>query len=424
MSTAFPAGVTLAIVLLLMAIKSIYLGADSANNYAHVWYISENIFHGSLPLHVRYLENGNALTYPYGFIPWTLAAILRPLLGDYAVTWVFVLGIILVLWTVYRNILERRPWLLAMFIVWLFFLESILSFQMAFMWSLFFVYLYVGALEKRKPWQAFLWFLLAAGTHVLITGLILAMYNAWVFIRNPQLRSQVAWITALGFALLIPEMWYVTRTPALSQNSFAYVTVVTIATLAARGALFAWPLVLRHVSHARLQRFLHPALAGVLAVAAGMYVLPTNSFSQKWDGFDGLVMRATNDYQEYFTSEHFSPGAVYRVMEANDREQGQYFFIQHGAILSNEFFGESMNRRKWSVEKYEAFLAKKDIDYVVLNRSYRSFSHTSYDSELHALDVLMNSGKATLIYHDPHSRFFVVDVHRLHELTAQNSPSP
>jgi hypothetical protein len=53
-----------------------FFRSDSANDYAHIWYISDQLFHhGRLPLHVANLESGDALTFPYSIAPWMLTAV-------------------------------------------------------------------------------------------------------------------------------------------------------------------------------------------------------------------------------------------------------------------------------------------------------------------------------------------------------------
>ena len=73
--------------------RSFFLGSDAANDYAHVWYISDQLFHhGHLPLHIPYLESGDALTFPYAVVPWLIAAVPYPIIGDRAVTFTMLAG--------------------------------------------------------------------------------------------------------------------------------------------------------------------------------------------------------------------------------------------------------------------------------------------------------------------------------------------
>mgnify|MGYP003346999952 CR=1 FL=1 len=67
--------------------QPVYLGNDSGQSYAHVWALSRAIFAGDgIPLRLPQLESGQAYMFPYAALPWLPAALLRPLLGDWAVT--------------------------------------------------------------------------------------------------------------------------------------------------------------------------------------------------------------------------------------------------------------------------------------------------------------------------------------------------
>lgn len=403
----------------LVGTKSIYQGGDSMNNYAHVWYISKNLWHGALPFHVRYLENGHALTFPYGFIPWTLASLFRPVAGDYAVTWTMAAGVLLLLWVVFRTRLHGRPWLLVFFILSPFLIEAILSAQMAFVWALLFGYLYVSAWERGRFWQSLIWLVLAAGTHLLIMGIILGLYNLWVFLREPALRRRIASLSLLGALALIPEMWYVAQTPAVTSNSLLFLIGDTAGTMVQRLGLFVWPFLITWLADWETERLLQPAAVTVLAVVAVVYTWPLNlSLSaQSWrrpgTAYHGLYTAAPDDYRDYLESSTFVPGAVYRVMEDTAQEQGQYFFIQRGAVLSNEFFGESMDRKVWKDgARYEKLLAKKQVDFVVLNKSYRDYFPRAYASERAQLTALEQRGRSHMVYEA--KRFVVFDVRNAH----------
>ena len=59
-----------------------------------------------------------------------------------------------------------------------------------------------------------------------------------------------------------------------------------------------------------------------------------------------------------------------------------YRFIQHDAVLSNEFFTESTMQRWWSTEQYGCYAAFKGIDYVVVERVWEDRDTTTTSSEL------------------------------------------
>jgi glycosyltransferase involved in cell wall biosynthesis len=390
-------------VLVLIALKRIYLGHDSINNYAHVWYISKHIYSGSLPMHVQNLDNGAALTYPYAFVPWTLAALFYPVLGDYAVTLTMVLGAVLILFVVYRAFLNSRAWLLMFFIIMPFFLQGLLNFQMPFIWALLFGYLYVWAIEKRSFLWAFLWLVLSAGNHLVIMGPILAAYTIYVYWREPSLRKSLIWICVPALVPLGALAWYTLSIPTVAENSPVTIFRIYLMTIAPRATLFASPFAFR--KFASLQwvgaRYFMGWMGACLLLAG------TVGANFAYPGYSGLLAQANNDYQEYLKSDAFVTGAVYRIVESPGHELGDYYAIKQGAILSNEFFDESYFRRDWTEASYRCYLSAKSVDFVVLSTDYLQRYHKN---EGDIIESLRNQGLVRLIYEDPQGRFMVYDV--------------
>jgi hypothetical protein len=126
-----------------------------------------------------------------------------------------------------------------------------------------------------------------------------------------------------------------------------------------------------------------------------------------FSGYSGLVTEAHDDYQQYLKSEVFDPAAIYRVVESRGREQGQYYFIQHGAVLANEFYGESYFRINWKQDSYRCYLSAKKVDYVVLSADYVRRYHRNEGA---ILGDLREEGMATLVYEDPQGQFSVYGV--------------
>lgn len=348
------------------------------------------------------LDSGIALTYPYGFVSWTLAAILRPVLGDYAVTLTMLLGVILVMVVVYRTRLKSSLWLLALFAAVPFLLGSLLDFQMSFVWSVLFGYLYIWALEKRSFVWAYFWLVLAAGNHLVIMGPVLAVYTACVYWREPSLRKNLLWLSGLALAPLVPLAWYTLKTPTIGENSPGFVLYIWVETVFPRGILFFSPFVLVKLASLRNSwaRYSTGWVAAICLVALSI------GWNFKYSSYSGLVTEAHNDYQQYLESAFFHSGAIYRVVESGD-EQGQYYFIQDGAVLSNEFYSESYFHINWTQSSYCCYLSVKKIDYVVLSTDYVRRYHTN---EADILKNLLDQKKATLVYEDPQGRFLVYDV--------------
>ena len=274
---------------------------------------------------------------------------------------------------------------------------------MAFVWSMLFGYLYIWALKKRSFKWAFLWLILAVGNHLVIMGPIIAVYTAWAYWRQPELRRSLCWIWGFAIILLIPLAWYTFTSPTVGENSSSSIALTTLWTLIPRGGLFFTPLIITwFASYCKL---LARVLVGLpVAIALVGLVLWMNI---SHDQFSGLFSNASDYYQTYFESPYYTPGAVYRVVEKNREEQGQYYFIRHGAILANEFFYESFHRQNWTEASYEKYLSEKKVDFVLMRADYLRHYHTN---EGQILEELRAQGLAKIIYQDPQGRFSVYDV--------------
>ena len=146
-------------------------------------------------------------------------------------------------------------------------------------------------------------------------------------------------------------------------------------------------------------------------------LMATGPLRITYGSYYGALHFATDTYAQFFDSPQFQPGATYRVLEPNDREDGMYRFIRHGAVLSNEFFSESIFRRSWEMPQYACFVAFKGIDYVVIEKAYMLYQPSN---EQALLGSLVADGRAGVSYVDPEGRFTVYDVRRF----AAEQPKP
>jgi len=101
-----------AVILALLARHRIVVTHDSLISYAHAWWINSQLWHGhGIPWRMPIIGHGTALTFPYGALPWLVAALLWPLLGEWAVTLVLVLAVLGVIAATFWAFPEaRRPW--------------------------------------------------------------------------------------------------------------------------------------------------------------------------------------------------------------------------------------------------------------------------------------------------------------------------
>ncbi|MBF6599119.1 MAG: glycosyltransferase [Dehalococcoidia bacterium] len=395
--------------LLVMLSSSIYLANDTINNYAHVWYISQSIFHtGTIPLRFAGLDNGRAFTYPYGLVPWTANALVYPLLGDWSVTLFLVLAGVAVAGTamVVRPQV-RDPWLMALLVANPFFIDAIAGGQYAFLWATVAFFGLVWAVERERWLLAAVAMWLTASTHPIEGGLAVASYVVFCLMFRP--RSRLPLLAASGAALvaLTPFAYFALRTPALGERSSQTVVLSVLQDLPRRGLVLGAPFLLTALAP-MLQRHYRAIGTGFLAVAVAIVALSSGFVGstalaqmpvvERFAGqgsYYGLVHRSTNQYRGYLRSSDFAPGQVYRVLSPNEREQGGYILLQHQAVLANEFFSESQRRGNWSEAGYQCYLAAKRVDRVIVERAYNREFPTN---EQALLDALVARGLARVTY--------------------------
>ena len=405
------------LILVLVAIKPIFLGYDSINNYIHVRFIAQSLFHsGAIPLRLPWLENGQALTYPYAFFPWTLGALFYPAFGNYAVTWLMILGAVLLVWVVYKTRLESDRWLLILFILHPFLLEGLLSFQLAFIWTSLFAYLYIHAVERNARWWAWLWLVLALSTHLLVIGSLLVIYDLYVWFFHKERRRTMLLVGLLSLPVVAPVAWYTLQAPSIAINSRLSLLLDVSKTVFIRALLFFSPFLLVKAKGFFSGRPMAVPAAVCLAMLSVVNAIPFAAPPIRFSGFGmvgsfgGLVTAAGNPYRDFLASDAFQPGAIYRILEASDQEQGHYFLVEHGAILSHELFSESQTRITWRPAVYPCFISAKKIDFIVVNAKYQGMFHTN---EEQLLEGMVAAGVAQLHYADLGGRFKVYDVRQV-----------
>jgi len=190
----------LLLVLLLVAVKRIFLGDDSASVYAHVWFIQDQLWSGhGIPRHIPALDGGRAVTFPYGLVPWLLGALIWPLFHDWGVTLLMVIAAVgTPIATCVARPVMRDPWVMLLFLLNPFYIDGLLAFQFPFLWSAFFFFLFVIALDRRWDVAAggLLW--LCITTHPLAGGIGALCYLATHFLSEPASASPCTRHTRAG----------------------------------------------------------------------------------------------------------------------------------------------------------------------------------------------------------------------------------
>ena len=401
---AVAAGALLAVAFLcvVMLTKSFFFGSDSAHHYAHVWYISDQIFHHArFPLHIRFLESGKALAFPYAVVPYLVTALPYTVLGDRAVTIAIVAGFAFYGYaaTQARPAL-RDPRLLALIYVNTFLIEGLLSFQFAFLWACGFFFMCVEAVDKRRWATAAVWAVLAVTTHLVVGAVAVAGYTLFAVIRRP--RDSLPLLSAMAVAALVvlPYALYVRTTPAVESTPAQHIWGTLRYMARFRGAEVALPFVVSMLAGVLRPLFLPAFLAMAVTLGARLNGSYVNVY--------GLNHSSSPFYGDFIRSPEFDRSLTYRVLEPNDREDGAYQLIRSSAVLGQEFFDQSQFRLWWDTpEMYACFLGAKKIDVVLLEKDYiPKFNRNEHTR----LAELGQEGKARVIYQDPAGRFTAYDV--------------
>ena len=344
----------------------VYVSNDSISNYAHVWFISDSIWEGHLlPYAFPLIGHGQALAYPYAFVPWTSAALLHPLLGDWVTTLWLVLGaagtIAATIWALPE---VRRPWALAAVLANPMLVEALILAQLPFLWATAFLWAAVGAWRRGWRVPAILLTALAQGNHpavvLPIAGLLVLTWLRW----EPRRRSLV-WCYVVSVALSLPGVAMVFLSPVLEDSGPASTIANLVGTVGARIPVVFAPILLAWLG-TRAPRWL-PAVAG-LALVLNIALVPLRGTSYAWGA---LGRDPDSGLLPFVQSPAFEPGATYRILRSADGKVGMYQVLRQGGRLDSEFFPESFARRSWdSAAAYRTFLSGRVVDYVVIYRFY------------------------------------------------------
>jgi hypothetical protein len=413
-----PALGLLALILIALSLLTnpVFLAYDSMQSYSHIWFVSDQIFHhASLPLRISLLDGGYAATFPYGFVPFLTGAMLFPVLGNWTVVLMMAFVMLGTIWAaaLVRPAI-RNPWLLLLFIMNPFYIDAVYAFQFVTLWSIFFFFLFIWSFEHDRRLLAGVLLWLALSTHPVVGAVGLAGYSAaFLLFDRPKVRQLAILFVPVAIAL-VPIVWMTLLTPAAGENSLKTEILAVLGVIPRRGTILLAPFVLASLKPLVL-RYYRVSFASFAAALGLGLMLATSPIAIGDGSYYGVIHRSSDIYADYFASPQFHPGAIYRVMEPTDRKDGMYRFIQHGAVLANEFFTESIFRNDWTVSQYECFLSYKQVSYVAIERAYIDSDHTN---EKDLLDSFASSGLAQVIYADPANRFTVYDVQASNAQTA------
>jgi hypothetical protein len=360
----------LVILVLLLRHREV-ISSDTMSNYVHVWFVAEQLWHGNgLPFHMPVLAHGNALAFPYAFVPWTMAALLWPLMGEWSVTLMLGAGFVgLVLATFWSFPELRRGWWAVAVLVNPALTEALLLGQLPFLWAGAMLMLAIGCWRRDRRRLAVVLAALAQLTHAAVLVPLTALLVLLRYRREPHRKALVVgWLISL--VLSLPAALLVFASPVAAQNSLLYTGWIEFETVALRSLTFLVPMGLLAVQRSGWRRSAPMFLAGVMVLGQ----LVTIPFSGMAAGWSALNRRPSAGVSALPQSSDFVPGATYRVLTWGDAKYGQYAIVRGGGRLDSEFFPESMYRRSFPDETtYAHFLTRRLVDFVVVDPGYQKF---------------------------------------------------
>ncbi len=354
----------------------IFVTNDSLSNYIHVWYVADRFWHGhGVPYHMPVIGHGAALAFPYGFLPWFSAALLRPLFGDWIVTaWIAagLLGVVAAMWRAFPEV--RGSWWFAMMLVEPMLVEAPLLGQLPFLWAMALLFAAIACWRERRIVLAAIFLGAAQATHpavILPIAGVIVLARLWWEPRRPQLLMAYA----VSLAIAAPATWMTLASPTLEDVSRASLIGNFFGTVSLRAIVVASPFIALVVRRTPLARVPAAIFAGLIAL--NIVLVPVRHNEYAWGA---LVRTPDTSLERFISSEDFVPGATYRILRVGDGKVGMYQLVRAGARLDSEPFPESIDRRSFaSTDEYATFLRKRHVQYVIVydayDKRYRTNEH-------------------------------------------------
>ncbi len=361
---------------------------DSLSDYAHVWYASDRLWHaGGVPFSMPALQHGDALAFPYSFIPWISAALVRPLFGDWIVTLWLVLGFLLLVaaqWWAFPEL--RGGWWTALLLVEPVLVESVILGQLPFLWAAAMLFASIGLWRRERWLLAGVMLGVAQATHpaviLPIAGCVVAARLYW----EPD-RRRLLLRYALSLLIAAPATWMVLASPVVADSTHAQLVGNFFATVTLRAVVIAAPFIGLALQRTPLRRATFGIF--VLFVALNGILVPIRHNEFAWTA---LMRTPDTSLESFVNSAEFHPGATYRLLRVGDGKVGMYEVLREGGRLDAEFFPESIDRRSWGdAAAYTAFLEQRHVDYVIIYNAYDA----RYRTNEHELLASMASDPTT-----------------------------
>jgi hypothetical protein len=370
------------VILVLLLRHREVISSDTLSNYVHVWFVADKVWHGGgVPFRMPVLAHGQALAFPYGFLPWIFAVLLWPIMGEWSVTLTLGIGFVgLVAATFWAFPELRRGWWAAAVLVNPAFVEGLLLGQLPFLWAAAMLLVAIGLWRKGRQTWAIVFAALAQITHapVLIPLVAMLVIVWWRF--EPDRRALVrGWL--ISFVASLPAAYLVFASPVTSQTSMLWSIWVEVETVALRSLVLFVPIGLVYLQR-RALRPNAPVIAAAAMVVGQLVTLPISGMIAGWGALNRNPDVVGRAIPQSIAVVH---GATYRVLSFGDGKYGMYAVVRAGGRLDSEFFPESIYRRSFRDQRtYARFLDQRHIEYVVVDYRYHKF-HTNEQQLLDAM---------------------------------------
>jgi hypothetical protein len=412
-------------ILALVLRHRIFVTHDSLINYAHSWWVESQLWHGhGIPWHMPVLGHGEALTFPYGALPWLVAALLWPLFGEWSVTLVLVLGAIGLIGATFWAFPEtRRPWWAVVVLANPILVLAPLSGQLPFLWGSALLMVGVGCWRRDRRVAAVVAVSLAQLTHIAVVLPIAALLVLARLRWEPHRRVLIG-CYLLTVVVAAPAGWPVVASPVFTDTSVATKLWQFTGTVLIRLFVFAVPLLGLLLVVRRRGRWWPVGLAGV-ALAANVALLAPLDAGYSWAA---LGREPDQAMARFVASPQFDPGRTYRLLRTSDGKVGMYQLIRAGGRLDSEFFPESIWGGEFASEQeYSDFLRKRRVDEVLVFDQIPRHVHTNEPQLLARMAASTHSCTGDtvgirLVYTDDHWDYYAID-HSCH-LSSQAAPHP
>ncbi len=362
-----------------------YLGNDSAQSYAHVWYIAQSLFGGDgVLLRMPNLEAGRALTFPYALVPWLPAALAYPLSGDWVVTASMVVGALLIILGLWRWLPRTQsPLITAILLLNPQFLGGIAQFQLPSFWAIGLACLAAAEFVRARSVRGTALAAAALYAHPLVGAFALFA----TLLVNIEGDRHIPWAQVRGLVaatiLATPAIWMTLHVPLLTDGGVTAVAWPMLLTLK-RISIIGWAWALDRWLPVAVRAW--PLLAGLALLASAndlRHVPPV-----------GLWEASEPRFADLLAARPIEPAATYRVLVTTNHEDGMVELLRAGATLGHEFFDESIQRQSFGwAETYRCFLASKRVDRVIVSAEYPRL--LGWSDEPGLLEALVRRGEAT-----------------------------